>query len=143
MANILRGRVTASEDGELAIEAGSAELRAPTPNGWRPQKGETVDIAIRAERVNLRRLDADARGQPNLIRATIREELAYGATHTLRFESALGEPVEVEIAARPYEVLGVAAQKSWTLELPPEDLHVMPVSPESPAGSGSTSAITA
>ena len=143
VANILRGRVTASEDGELAIEAGSAQLRAPTPNGWRPRKGETVDIAIRAERVNLRRLDADAPGQPNLIRATIREELAYGATHTLRFESALGEPVEVEIAARPYEVLGVAAQKSWTLELPPEDLHVMPVSSESPEGSGSASAITA
>ena len=143
VANILRGRVTASEDGELAIEAGSVQLRAPTPNGWRPQKGETVDIAIRAERVNLRRLDADAPGQPNLIRATIREELAYGATHTLRFESALGEPVEVEIAARPYEVLGVAAQKSWTLELPPGDLHVMPVSSESPEGSGSASAITA
>ena len=110
------------------METGGALLRAPAPNDWRPQGGEFVDIAIRAERVNLRRLQADDPGRPNLVRATIREELGYGATHTLRFESALGEPLEVEIAARPYEVLGVAGQKSWTLELPQEDLHVMPVS---------------
>ena len=142
VANILRGRVAAARDGVLTVEAGGASLRAPTPNGWRPGEGEAVDIAIRAERVNLRRLDADDPGQPNLLRGTIREELAYGATHTLRFESALGETVEVEIAARPYEVLGVAGQKSWTLELPPEDLHVMAVSSEAAAGS-SASATTA
>ena len=128
VANILRGRVATISGGELEVETGGALLRAPAPNGWRPQAGEVVDIAIRAERVNLRRLQADDPGQPNLVRATIREELGYGATHTLRFESALGEPLEVEIAARPYEVLGVAGQRSWTLELPQEDLHVMPVS---------------
>ena len=141
VANILRGRV-AARDGVLTVEAGGASLRAPVPNGWRPGEGEAVDIAIRAERVNLRRLDADDPGQPNLLRGTIREELAYGATHTLRFESALAETVEVEIAARPYEVLGVAGQKSWTLELPPEDLHVMAVSSKAAAGS-SASATTA
>ncbi len=142
VANILRGRVAATRDGILTVEAGGARLRAPAPNGWRPGEGEAVDIAIRAERVNLRRLDADDPGQPNLVRGTIREELAYGATHTLRFESALEETVEVEIAARPYEVLGVAGQKSWTLELPPEDLHVMPVVSASAAGSsaGATTA---
>ena len=142
VANILRGRVAAARDGVLTVEAGGASLRAPAPNGWRPGEGESVDIAIRAERVNLRRLDADDPGQPNLLRGTIREELAYGATHTLRFESALGGTVEVEIAARPYEVLGVAGQKSWTLELPPEDLHVMSVSSGAAAGS-SASATTA
>ena len=143
VSNILRGRVGEAREGTLTIEAGGSSLRAPVPNGWRPSEGEAVDVAIRAERVNLRRLDADAAGQPNLVRGTIREELGYGATHTLRFESALGQPVEVEIAARPYEVLGVAGQKSWTLELPLEDLHVMPVSSESESGAPSASATTA
>ena len=147
VANILHGRVAAARGGALTIEAGGASLRAPAPDGWRPAGGEAVDLAIRAERVNLRRLDADDPGQPNLVRGTIREELAYGATHTLRFESALGQPVEVEIAARPYEVLGVAGQQAWTLELPPADLHVMPVSPESAESSApegpSASATTA
>ncbi len=143
VANILRGRVAAERDGELVVETGGKRLRAPAPNGWQPAEGESVDLAIRAERVNLRRLEADDPGQPNLVRGTIREELAYGATHTLRFESALEQPVEVEIAARPYEVLGVAGQRSWTLELPPEDLHVMPVSPDSPASAPSASATTA
>ena len=142
VANILRGRVVATRERELAIEAGGVPLRAPVPNGWRPGEGEEVDVAIRAERVNLRRLDADHPGHPNLVRGAIREELAYGATHTLRFETALGPAVEVEIAARPYEVLGVAGQKSWTVELPPEDLHVMPVSPESGAAEGSSAIAT-
>ena len=82
------------------VEAGGAQLRAPAPNGWGAGEGEVVDVAIRAERVNLRRLEADDPGQSNLVRGAIQEELAYGATHTLRFESALGQPVEVEIAAR-------------------------------------------
>ena len=138
--------MAAARGGELTIEAGGASLRAPAPDGWRPAGGEAVDLAIRAERVNLRRLDADDPGQPNLVRGALREELAYGATHTLRFESALGQPVEVEIAARPYEVLGVAGQQAWTLELPPADIHVMPVSPESSASASegpSASATTA
>ena len=143
VANILAGRVAGSRDGVLDVEAGGARLQAPVPNGWRPGEGEAVDIAIRAERVNLRRLDADDPGHPNLVRGTIREELAYGATHTLRFDSALGQAVEVEIASRPYEVLGVAGQRTWTLELPPEDLHVMPVSSESSVGSPSAFATTA
>ncbi len=152
VANILEGRVEAVRDEMLVLSADSMRLQAPLPppGEWRPATGEQVDIAIRAERVNLRRLDAsDPEQPPNLLRATIHEELAYGATHTLRFTSDAGQPVEVEIAARPYEVLGVAAQKAWTLELPPEDLHVMPrssaaaTSSPSSEGEGSASATTA
>ncbi len=143
VANILRGRVAAARGTELVVEAGGARLHAAVPEGWHPLPGEAVDLAIRAERINLRRLDADHPDQPNLVRAAIREELAYGATHTLRFTSSLGQPVEVELASRPYEVIGVAAQKSWTLELPPADLHVMPVASASRPGSASASATTA
>ncbi len=143
VANILRARVAEARARELVVETGGVRLRAPAPDGWRPRIGETVDIAIRAERVNLRRLDAGDSAQANLVRGVLREELGYGATHTLRFESALDQPVEVEIAARPYEVLGVAEQKSWTLELPPNDLHVMPVPPVSGApAAGSRAAAT-
>ena len=135
VANILRARVTDARAGALVVETGGTRLRAPAPDGWRPADGEEVDIAVRAERINLRRLDADRSDRPNLLRGTVREELGYGATHTLRFDAALAQLIEVEIAARPYEVLGVAGQKSWTLELPPEDLHVMPVASEADAGS--------
>ena len=57
----------------------------------------------------------------------IAEEFAYGATHTLRCEPTHGGPsIEAELASRPYEVLGVATQKRWLLEMPSADLHVMP-----------------
>ena len=144
VANILRGRVAAARGRDLVIDFAQLQLQATAPPGWQPRAGETVDVAIRAERVNLRRIDAEETSEPNLLRATIREEYAYGSTHTLRFDAGAGGPaIEVEIASRPYEVLGVAGQKSWTLELPPADLHVMPVSEPSAAAAGSASATTA
>ena len=141
VANILRGRVAAADAGTLTVETGGARLRAVAPPGWRPAAGEAVDVAIRAERVNLRRLDADDPDHPNLLEAAVVEEFASGASHTLRLACALGQPIEVELAARPYEVLGVAARKAWTLELPPEDLHVMPA--EADSGGNAASATTA
>ena len=33
---------------------------------------------------------------------------------------------ESPLAANPYEVLGVAERDRWVIELPPEDLLVMP-----------------
>ncbi len=143
VANILRGRVSVVKPGDLTIEAGGTILRVPEPRNWHPAEGDSVEVAIRAERINLRRLDVNEPGKANLVGATIREELAYGATHTLRFTTALGQPIEVEIAARPYEVMGVAKQKSWTLELPPEDLHLMPLSSKSAVEAPRASATTA
>jgi ABC-type Fe3+/spermidine/putrescine transport system ATPase subunit len=122
VGNIFEARVKAL--GECpAVEAGGAVLRCAPPPGV--EAGEIVDVAIRAERVILRRLPADA-NEPNLIDATIAEEFAYGSSHTLHFDPVrAGVPLEVEIAARPYEVLGVAEQRHWMLELPPADLHIM------------------
>jgi ABC-type Fe3+/spermidine/putrescine transport system ATPase subunit len=87
--------------------------------------GTKVDAAIRAERINLRR-----GGEfPNGLRAVVTEEFAFGSSHTLHFKPlAGGPPIEVEIASRPYEVLGVAVGQEWLLELPAADLHVMPAS---------------
>jgi molybdate transport system ATP-binding protein len=86
-----------------------------------------VDLGIRSERCILRRFDPDDSPPGNCFVGRLVEELAFGNTHTLRFEpDGVGLRVEVEVAARPYEVLGVAGRDRWVIELPPEDLLVMP-----------------
>lgn len=86
-----------------------------------------VDVVIRAERCNLRRSDPDGDLPPNCFVATVVEDLGFGNTHTLRLEpETRGPSIEVEVASRPYEVLGVASRTRWVVELPEEDLTVMP-----------------
>ncbi len=124
VSNIFEGRLVASQQGFAIVDVAGLCLRCASPRRGCPPVGNIVDVAIRAERVILRRGSTD--GDSNLLRAQVVEEFAYGATHTLRLQpTATGPALEVEIAARPYEVLGVATQKTWTVELPPADLHVM------------------
>jgi len=143
VANILRGVVTGygpaagaavgsagapgSAGGLVDVQVGGALLRAPE-RGWRPGVGSTVDVALRAERINLRRGAPREIADVNLVQAVVEEEHAYGAGFTLRFRAlGAGPALEVDLPSRPYEVLGVGDRKAWTLELPPEDLHLMPV----------------
>jgi molybdate transport system ATP-binding protein len=85
-----------------------------------------VDIAIRAERCNLRRVDPDSPLPQNCLVAEVVDDLAFGNSHTLRLEPVgPGPAVEVEVASRPYEVLGVAARSRWVVELPAADMHMM------------------
>ena len=85
-----------------------------------------VDVAIRAERCNLRRLDPDGELPPNNFVAIVEQRLSFGNTHTLRLRpESVGPAVEVEVASRPFEVIGVAGRDRWVVELPPQDLHVM------------------
>jgi hypothetical protein len=91
-----------------------------------PSLSGPVDVAIRAERCNLRRLDPDDELPPNNFVAIVEERLSFGNTHTLRLRpERVGPSVDVEVASRPYEVIGVAGRDRWVVELPPEDLHVM------------------
>ena len=123
--NIWPGNVTAVLSGAIEVEVAGARLIA-SRLGPPPAPGTPVEVMIRAERVNLRREHADPAGT-NLIHGRAAEHFAYGNTHQLRFEpEGAGPQVNVEIAARPYEVLGVAERASWLIELPPEDLHVVP-----------------
>lgn len=56
--------------------------------------------------------------------ATIEAGEAYGANHLLHLRPQVGGPtIEVDMPARPYEVLGVATKKDWLVEIPPADLH--------------------
>ena len=118
--NVFRG--TARADGGidvdgLVLHANDAAASAP---------GASLDVTIRAERCNLRRLDPDQPPPANCFVATIVEDLPFGNAHTLRLAPAgPGPRVEIEVASRPYEVLGVAARSRWVVELPAADLHVM------------------
>lgn len=122
VTNIWRGTVTSVNGHSLELDIGGLELHAPSGNGpFAP--GTPVDVLVRAERINLRRDHATG---PNIVHATIIEEYAYGATHTIRLKpDGAGPVLETEIAARPYEVMGVAGRKHWSVELPPEDIHVV------------------
>ncbi len=126
VANILRGTVVVAADGRIRVRCEGFELNCVQPQA-QCEEGDAVDIAFRAERVVLRRaVPAVAPGQ-NVFAAEIIEEFAYGTGHTLRMRLAGTETVlDAELSARPYEVLHVAGRRAWTIELPAEDLHVMP-----------------
>jgi len=125
--NLYRGRIIATAPDSVEVEIGPLRWRCAS---WADGLGvgDLVDIAVRSERVVLRRGDRPA---INGLDAIIEAEEAYGASHLLHLRPlAGGPPIEVDMPARPYEVLGVARQKQWLIELPPGDLHVMRASKE-------------
>lgn len=123
--NLLRGRLVGEAGGGVRINCEGMQFDAAAPLEYSLANDTEVDVCIRAERVILRRHDA-TEGITNAYRARVVREFAYGNTHTLELEPlGPGPALRVELAARPYEVLGVATQKEWTVELPADDLHVM------------------
>ena len=125
VSNVMEARVLARVDGALEVDVDGLVLRVADPT-WRPEPGERVELALRAERVNLRRVSSEEQGATTLLAGEVAEEHGYGAGHTLRFRPlGVGPHLEVDLPSRPYEVLGGADRRRWTLELPPEDLHVM------------------
>ena len=112
-------------DGEHVVVAG-LPLRLPADS----RLSGPVDVGIRSERANLRRFDPDGALPENCFVANVIEDLAFGNTHTLTFEpEGRGPHVVVEVAARPYEVLRAAEVRRWVIELPADDLQVMPAGP--------------
>ena len=123
-ANIFPAMVVERTGDSIEIETAGGRFNANSSEAAHTP-GSRVDIAIRAERINLRR----AGELQNSFRARLVEEFAFGSSHTLHFNPVgVGPAVEVEIASRPYEVLGVAPGQEWLIELPAADLHVMPAS---------------
>jgi ABC-type Fe3+/spermidine/putrescine transport system ATPase subunit len=128
VANILPGVVCGVGSGSVAIQADGMAFTAASSAAFAP--GRRVDVAIRAERVILRRQHPSELQGGNLFEAEVVEELAFGSSHTVRLRPVAGGPIiEVELAARPYEVLDIPHRRRWTVEFLPEDLHVMPTSP--------------
>jgi len=127
VANIFSGEIAGFRDDEVDVVVNSLVLRCGSCGNNALQVGQAVDVAIRAERVNLRRRTPGELVGTNAFEASIYRELSYGSTHTLQLQPLeAGPPLHVELAARPYEVLDVVNRRQWTVELPPADLHVMP-----------------
>ena len=120
-ANIFSATVTETGTDAIGLDIGGAKFSTAAPS-FPVVPGSAVDVAIRSDRVNLRRPGEIA----NAFQAILVEEFAFGTSHGLHFEpETAGPKVEVEIASRPYEVLGVATNPNWLIELPADDLHVM------------------
>jgi molybdate transport system ATP-binding protein len=137
VANIWEGVVTHVAPEVVTVTVEGAPLRASAPaRAFVP--GERVNALVRAERVNLRR-DMQAASSPrNLIPAEIVAEFAYGSSHVLQLQpEGPGPRIEVEIAARPYEVLNIASRKLFNVEIDPADIHLVP------GGNGPAGPITA
>lgn len=80
---------------------------------------------VRSERVNLRREMHPVDGA-NHLPARVVAEFAYGSAYVLHVvPEGPGPRIEVEIAARPYEVLDVAHRKLFMVEIEPRDIHVV------------------
>lgn len=124
VANIWRGTVSAADAAGVTVAVEGALLRAPAGGGF--ACGDAVDVMVRAERINLRRDLAPAGAVPNRLNMRVAAEYAYGSTHSLQLApEGEGPAMEVEIAARPYEVLGIAGRKVFDVEIDPADLHVV------------------
>lgn len=124
--NVWRGTVRSMDEGSVLVEVDGAVFHsASAPDAL---QGMAVDVMVRAERINLRRDLAAEPGRRNQFVADVVSEYAYGSTHTLHLRpEGPGPEMEVEIAARPYEVLGIASRKRFAVEIEPTDIHVVPV----------------
>ncbi len=127
VANVWPGRVVAHGPGTIDVEVAGARLRAAHPPGApHLAAGADVDVILRSERVGLRRdMNADPQGR-NLLPGRVTAEYAYGSSHTLLLSpEGAGPELECDIAARPYEVLGVGHRTLFNIEIDPSDLHVV------------------
>ena len=124
--NLFRGEVVALGADSVEVQVGAHRWRSAVEPA-RFRVGEAVDVGVRAERVAMRRNVPEELG-PNMLRATLVQDDGYGLNHLLRFRPEVpGPEIEVDLPARPYRVLGVTEGASWTLELAPGDVHLMPV----------------
>jgi molybdate transport system ATP-binding protein len=130
--NVWRGRIVRSDAAGVSVETGRFRVEA-VPGPWRV--GDTVDVCIRPERVVLVRPDRPRERVPAdaLLTGTVVEEVAHGESYTLfvRAGDDAGDTydLEIDIAAHPYAVLGVGRQRTWTIALPREAVHLMPAGP--------------
>ncbi|MFN0093651.1 MAG: ABC transporter ATP-binding protein [Dehalococcoidia bacterium] len=126
VANIWRGTVCEVDAAGVVVDIAGARLRANANGGDGMAAGQAVDVFVRAERVNLRRDTARDPARLNQLPARVTAEFAYGSSHVLHLApESPGPAMEVEIAARPYEVLGIAARRSFVVEIDPADIHLV------------------
>ncbi|MEO8539410.1 MAG: ABC transporter ATP-binding protein [bacterium] len=126
--NVWQGTVSGIDEGTLRVTVEGVNLHSSTAAA-NLKPGSAVDVMVRAERINLRRELSNEPQGPNFLTADVTSEYAYGSTHTIHLKPVgPGPEMEVEIAARPYEVLGIASRKRFTIEIEPGDIHVVAAS---------------
>ncbi len=127
--NLWQGRVVGRHGAECIVTVGGRRLLVRA-DGDVPPEGGRVTVGIRSERVIVHRGESAAPA-PNQFQARLAELLRYGSTATLRLRPPEDDLlIEVELGARPLEVLRVGERTSWLVELPPEDLLLMPPEPQ-------------
>jgi molybdate transport system ATP-binding protein len=127
-SNFYRGQVIAQSPGETMIQVGSNQLAAQSaPVG----PGDQVQLSIRAERVMLIRKDVPVGARENQLQGHITGELTDGFNHTLFFQLEEGQrltdgnyDLEILLPAYVYERLGVADEKSWSITIKREAIHI-------------------
>lgn len=126
VGNIWGGTVARATGDEVVVSVEGAEFVATIP-GALFSPGQAVDVLVRAERINvLRETASPVAGEANVFAVDVVSEFAYGSTHTLHLRPKHGPEMEVEIAARPYEVLGLAQRRTLTARIDVGDVHVVP-----------------
>ncbi len=125
--NILPGRVLDRDGTSMTVETAVGRIEVAHGSG---PPGAAVHAAIRADRILLERRERPSAHHTNRLAGTIVSETAYGSSHTLfvRVEGARTEAahhLEVDVPAHPYEVMGVARQRDWSISIPPDAVHVI------------------
>ncbi|MBW2526331.1 MAG: ABC transporter ATP-binding protein [Deltaproteobacteria bacterium] len=125
MRNVFAAEVRrAGEEGRVAI--GDTELCVPSPGG---SPGDEVLLAIRPEHIRLVRAER-SQGKPNLLRATIVEELFTGIQHQL-FLRVDGWDRDRRFHLRgtlpdhPYRTMHLGVDQRVLLSLPPDRIQVL------------------
>jgi molybdate transport system ATP-binding protein len=128
--NVLPGVVVGPSPDGLLARVGPHQLETPARD-LRP--GTAVDVCIRPEHVLLVRHDRGPHVGPrrNVLDARIVREVAQGAFHTLylRLDPPLlpgDHDLELDLSDHPYEVMGVAGRRDWSISLKPSALHLIP-----------------
>ncbi|MBI2942439.1 MAG: ABC transporter ATP-binding protein [Chloroflexi bacterium] len=132
--NVFTGRVVVADETGLVVDTPRFTVRT---RRYPLAVGDPVDVCIRPERVFLVRPDrpsATAASESNLLAGRIVERVEHGALWTLHIQLEARSPgppydLEVDIAAHPYQVLGVDRRDDWLLALRRDSLHVMPAGP--------------
>lgn len=126
VANIVKARVVRTEGNRVVVatEFGHVvSVSEPRP------VGDEVHIAIRAEQIFLERSNRLSPRRENQFDVTIVEQAAFGFSHTLAVQMVNAPPdaskLEIDIAAHPYQVLGVASQCHWGIHIPPESVQLI------------------
>jgi molybdate transport system ATP-binding protein len=126
VANIFKARVVGNEGDRVVV---ATDFGCVTSVSEPRPAGEGVYMAIPAEQIFLERPDRSSPRRENQFDVTIVEQAAFGFSHTLtvQIDSALpnAPELEIDIAAHPYQVLGVASHRRWAIHIPPEAVHLI------------------